>query len=49
VEVLSIALPRPRHLSMCETPEFTTYARQIREALQRQGVLVERQEREEVP
>jgi NitT/TauT family transport system ATP-binding protein len=39
VEVLDIDLPRPRHLSIRETPEFGTYAGEIRRVFASLGVL----------
>lgn len=41
VEVIPVDLPRPRHLSLRDTPEFINYSRQIREIFQAQGILVE--------
>jgi NitT/TauT family transport system ATP-binding protein len=41
VELMEIALPRPRHLSVRETPEFAGYTRRIREIFQAEGLLVE--------
>jgi NitT/TauT family transport system ATP-binding protein len=40
-EVLEIALPRPRHLSVRETPEFGKYTNDIRSVFARLGVLRE--------
>jgi NitT/TauT family transport system ATP-binding protein len=40
-EVLEIALPRPRHLSVRETPEFGKYTSEIRRIFSRLGVLRE--------
>ncbi|MEA2419968.1 MAG: NitT/TauT family transport system ATP-binding protein [Thermoleophilaceae bacterium] len=40
-EVLDIALPRPRHLSVRETPEFGKYTSDIRRIFGRLGVLRE--------
>ena len=39
VEVLEIDLPRPRHLSIRETPEFGQYAGEIRRVFSKLGVL----------
>jgi NitT/TauT family transport system ATP-binding protein len=39
VEVLDIDLPRPRHLSIRETPDFGTYAGEIRRIFSSLGVL----------
>jgi NitT/TauT family transport system ATP-binding protein len=41
VEIMPIDLPRPRHLSVRDTPEFTAYNRHLRELFQEQGFLVE--------
>ncbi len=41
VEMLKIDLPRPRHLSLRDTPEFARYTRRIREIFQLEGILVE--------
>jgi NitT/TauT family transport system ATP-binding protein len=41
VEVLDIDLPRPRHLSVRETPEFGRYAGEIRRVFSSLGVLRE--------
>jgi NitT/TauT family transport system ATP-binding protein len=41
VEMLEIDLPRPRHLSVRESPEFAAYTRRIRELFQAEGLLVE--------
>jgi NitT/TauT family transport system ATP-binding protein len=41
VEVLDIDLPRPRHLSIRETPEFGQYAGEIRRVFASLGVLRE--------
>lgn len=41
VEFIHIDLPRPRHLSVRDMPEFTSYNRRIREIFQAQGVLIE--------
>ena len=41
VEVLDVDLPRPRHLSMRETPEFGRYASEIRNVFLSLGVLRE--------
>ena len=38
-DVLAIELPRPRHMSVRESPEFVTYARRIRELFEEMGVL----------
>jgi NitT/TauT family transport system ATP-binding protein len=39
VKELKIDLPRPRHLSIRETPEFGRYANEIREVFSSLGVL----------
>jgi NitT/TauT family transport system ATP-binding protein len=39
VEVLDIDLPRPRHLSIRETPEFGRYAGEIRRVFSSLGIL----------
>jgi NitT/TauT family transport system ATP-binding protein len=39
VEVLDVDLPRPRHLSIRETPEFGRYAGEIRQVFSSLGVL----------
>jgi len=41
VEMMEIDLPRPRHLSVRESPEFAAYTRRIRELFQAEGLLVE--------
>lgn len=41
VEMLGIDLPRPRHFSLRDTPEFARYTRRIREIFQLEGILVE--------
>ena len=41
VEIMPIDLPRPRYLSLRDTPEFTAYSRHLRELFQEQGFLVE--------
>lgn len=41
IEMLRIDLPRPRHLSLRDTPEFARYTRRIREIFQLEGILVE--------
>ena len=41
VEIMPIDLPRPRPLSVRDTPEFTSYNRHLRELFQEQGFLVE--------
>jgi NitT/TauT family transport system ATP-binding protein len=40
-EIIPIDLPRPRHLSVRDMPEFAAYSRRIRQIFQAQGVLVE--------
>jgi len=39
VEVLDVDLPRPRHLSIRETPEFGRYANEIRRVFSSLGIL----------
>jgi NitT/TauT family transport system ATP-binding protein len=39
VEVLDVDLPRPRHLSIRETPEFGRYANEIRQVFSSLGIL----------
>ena len=41
VETINIDLPRPRDLSMRDTPEFISYNRQIRDIFKAQGILVD--------
>lgn len=41
VEMLTVDLPRPRHLAVRETPEFAAYTRRIRELFQAEGLLLE--------
>jgi NitT/TauT family transport system ATP-binding protein len=38
-EIITVALPRPRRLSIQQTPEFVGYAEQIRQIFQAEGVL----------
>ena len=39
VDIVTIELPRPRPLAICETPEFSRYVTQIRQTFERMGVL----------
>jgi NitT/TauT family transport system ATP-binding protein len=39
VEILDIDLPRPRHLSIRETPEFGAYSKEIRRIFTSLGIL----------
>ena len=45
VDIIQIDLPRPRHLSLRDTPEFSRYNRQIREIFQAQGILPDEENR----
>lgn len=46
VETIEVDLPRPRHLSVRDTPQFAHYNSHIREIFQKQGILVETSEEE---